>query len=191
VISDFHIASEAPVSVEFKLLGIESFSHAVNWVHALPYGRNSDRSDYMLLYNEKRGTCSTKHAALAALCIENNIHAILRVAICPLHRQRHPGLAPLLDRLGVHSFPEAHCYLHYQGIDLDVTTPDGSLFLEEEVAQEWDIEPDQIGDHKVALHHDYLSRWLQNQRTSYELDEVLQMRERWISSKSNISLNCS
>lgn len=191
VLPDFQIESIAPVSLEFRALGIANFVQAMTWVHALPYGRNADRADYRLLFREKQGTCSTKHAALAALCAENGVEATLRVAICRFDRRTCPGLVPLLSQLGVDHFPEAHCYLNYRGVNLDVTFPDHPYFLDLDVACEWDIKPDQIGEHKQALHRSYLASWLEDQKIPCELEKVWLLRERWISLIPYLSRNCS
>lgn len=56
-----------PVSKAFLEHGIESFFEAARTLHAIPYGRNSDRGDYSLVLPENRGTCSTKHGLLVSL----------------------------------------------------------------------------------------------------------------------------
>jgi hypothetical protein len=50
-------------------------------VRSLPYGRNSDHSDWRLVLGEGRGTCSTKHALLADLARENRRHVALMLGI--------------------------------------------------------------------------------------------------------------
>ncbi|GAA0458311.1 hypothetical protein GCM10008935_11770 [Alkalibacillus silvisoli] len=67
---NFKIDSMGKVSREVLDLGLQDFHQVVKFVHELPYGRTTDRSDYHLVLREGKGTCSTKHALLSALCIE-------------------------------------------------------------------------------------------------------------------------
>ena len=70
VFPDKLITEAGPVSKEFLGLGIRSFHDACRYVHELPYGYNSDRDDLMILFKEKMGTCTTKHAVIATLAAE-------------------------------------------------------------------------------------------------------------------------
>jgi hypothetical protein len=54
-----------PVSSKFLNLGINGFIDACRYVHELPYGYNTDRDDLMILFKEKMGSCTTKHAVIA------------------------------------------------------------------------------------------------------------------------------
>jgi len=185
-VTTFPIESNGPISRAFRHQGINSFLKAVEWTHKLPYGRNSDRKNTMQMFDEGRGTCSTKHALLAALCSENGVQTELMLAICKLNRQLEPKVASLLDQLGVDFFPEAHCYLRYEGHDIDITFPDQPPILKAEVLQTHTIHPEQIGDHKMALHKDYLRNWLRDQqpKSRFSFEEVWRLREDWIRSLS-------
>ena len=58
------------LSRAFADLGLSSFQQACRWVHELPYGYNSDRDDPIILFAERKGTCTTKHAAIVTLAQE-------------------------------------------------------------------------------------------------------------------------
>lgn len=180
------IGSTGPVSRAFRYQRVNDFSEALAWAHGLPYGRNTDRADYMLIFTEGQGTCSTKHAALAALCRENDIQAQLHLAICRLDTGLDPSAANFLDKLNVEFFPEAHCYLRYAGEDIDVTFSDQSPILKVKVLQSYPIQPEQIGAHKLALHQKYLRQWLVDEGLDkrFSFDEVWRLREAWIASLS-------
>jgi hypothetical protein len=64
---DFALDAGRPLGREFVALGLGGYREAAHHVRYLPYGRNSDRSDWRLVLKEGRGTCSTKHALLAEL----------------------------------------------------------------------------------------------------------------------------
>lgn len=179
------LVSSAPVSIAFRKHGIDSFSQALEWVHALPYGRNSDRANYMLIFQELRGTCSTKHAAVAALAHENGIFMQLQMAICKLDATLEPKVQPLLDQMGIEFLPEAHCYLHYAGQDIDLTFPDQAPTLRVETLEVHTIQPEQIGSYKLAIHQDYLKKWLKLKKLDMTFEEVWQLRENWIQSLSS------
>lgn len=185
---DYTIDGECgSVSAAFRKHGVDHFSEALEWTHQLPYSRNSDRADYTLIFSEGCGTCSTKHAALAALCRENGIEAQLQVAICKLDTELDPNVASFLDELGVGFFPEAHCYLRYADRDIDATFPDQLPTLKAKVLQSFPIEPEQIGQHKLTLHHEFLAYWLVEQKLDkrFTFDEVWRLREEWIASLSS------
>lgn len=178
------ILSHGPVSQAFLEVGISNFLDAVNWVHQLSYGRNSNRSDYMLLFQENRGTCSTKHAALAALTEEHGLLIQLKLVICKLDRNFDAKIGWLLDRLAIDYLPEAHCYLSYEGRPIDATFPNRPLFPEIEILEEHTISSSDIGDLKLTVHKNYLLRWMKEsglvERVSF--GEVWRFREQWINS---------
>jgi hypothetical protein len=70
VFPDKKIADGGPVSRAFLDLGYISVHQACRHVQELPYGYNSDRDDPMILFKEKMGSCTTKHAVIATLAEE-------------------------------------------------------------------------------------------------------------------------
>ncbi len=148
-----------------------------------PYGRNSHRSDFLLVLPEERGTCSTKHALLAAVAREQNLLIVLTLGIYEMHERNTPGVGIVLDQHGLSAIPEAHCYLAYQGVRIDITrsgaepTEPISRFLYEEA-----IVPEQIGDYKVQLHQRFLCDWIaeKGSPTSLSFAEIWRIREKCI-----------
>ena len=67
---------------------------------------------YSLIFEENKGTCSTKHATLAALALENNIFDIkFQTAVCKFDKFFDKKISKfLLDPLNVLYFPEMHCF---------------------------------------------------------------------------------
>jgi hypothetical protein len=135
--------------------GIETFHQAVSWVWKLPYGRNSIRSDYMLVPKERRGACSTKHAFLAQLASEQQVELKLILGIFMMDALNTPKICALLSVSVLTAIPEAHCCLRYEGSQYDFTYFDEQNsfwhptidFLYEE-----EIDPDQIGEYKIKKH---------------------------------------
>lgn len=178
-----------PLSKAFLKLGVKAFDDAVLWVYQLPYGRNSDRADYMLIFEELQGTCSTKHAALAALAKECQLPIILKMVICKLDQNLDPKVKPLLERLGVDYVPEAHCYLSCPHGEIDVTFPNQPPYPKVEVLKEYIISTDEIGDQKLALHKEFLKAWIKDTglSPSFSFDHLWQLREEWIRSLASRS----
>lgn len=177
---DFRLSGGGEATSRFRSLGIEDYRAAARFIRDLPYGRTSDRSDYRLVLEEGRGTCSTKHALLAALAREHDAGIELRIGIYLLDGKNTPGTAPVLRRHGLPALPEAHCYLASRNKRVDVTGVEGTTiegFLHEEV-----IDPDQIGPYKVRLHGDFLRSWARRRRLDPE--RVWRVREECIDALS-------
>ena len=154
---DFGLGTSGDFGSRFCALGAEDFRTAARYVRDLPYGRNSDRSDFSLVLPEGRGTCSTKHALLAALAREHDADVELRLGVYLMDGANTPGVADVLDAHGLAGLPEAHCYLAYRGERVDVTGAGADAvqrFLHEEV-----IEPGQIGAYKVDMHRKFVRTW--------------------------------
>jgi len=166
------LAASGEVSAQFIALGTNDFRSTARYVHQLPYGRNADRADFRLVLRERRGTCSTKHALLAALAIEQQLPVRLTLGIYEMDERNTPGV-------------EAHCYLTYDGLRIDVTrevaSPKESIarFLHEET-----ITPPQIGAYKVALHQAWMREWVARAMPDRDWESVWKIREQCIAALS-------
>jgi len=156
---DFLLDPATETGARFAGRGVRDFRSAARFVMLLPYGRNTDRLDYRLVLEERRGTCSTKHAFLAALAQEHDRPVELRLGIYEMDGRNTPGVGPVLRRYGLDLVPEAHCYLAYRGVRVDLTGVGEAeepihAFLHEE-----EIEPRQIGAYKVERHREFVRLW--------------------------------
>jgi hypothetical protein len=79
------LRTAGPLSAEIIACGITDFQTAGRYLQALPYGRTADRADFRAVLREGKGTCSTKHALLAALAEEQNVPVVLTVGIYAMH----------------------------------------------------------------------------------------------------------
>ena len=162
-----------------RQLGCAGYRESARHVHRLPYGRNSDRGDYRLVLAEGVGTCSTKHALLAAVAREQGLAVSLTIGIYDMDQANTPGVGPVLAAHGLRSLPEAHCYLRYADSRIDVTRsgvePEAPI---ERFHREWPIAPEEIGRHKLELHRDYLRDWLARPSSPrLGLDQLWAIRE--------------
>ncbi len=173
----FVLVGRGRLDAAFVALGVRDYHAAARYVWRLPYGRNSDRADYGLVLEEGRGTCSTKHALLAALARDHGLPVKLRLGVYEMDGRNTPGVGPVLARYGLDGVPEAHCYLAYRGarVDLTRTVPTEPIetFLHEET-----IEPAGIGGHKVQIHRRFVRLWASERRL--DPDFVWQIREECI-----------
>ncbi|MEJ7843299.1 MAG: hypothetical protein WKF95_16160 [Rubrobacter sp.] len=158
----FRLETAGRLGSRFRALGVEDFRQAAGYVRDLPYARNSDRSVFFLVLTERRGTCSTKHALLAALAQEHGADVELRLGVYLMDGTNTPGVAGVLEARGLAGLPEAHCYLAYRGERVDVTGVEADAV--KEFLYEESIEPDQIGAYKLDLHHQFLRAWATERR---------------------------
>ena len=168
---------DGPLSTRFRTVG--AFAGGVRYVLRLPYGRIADRSRFWLVLDEGRGTCTTKHALLAALAREQGIDIQLMLGIYEMSERNTPGVGAVLDRHGLACIPEAHCFLRYRGERIDVTgVPAGAEPIERCLHEE-PITIQQIGAYKIERHRLFLREWLgrRPQGADLQLEEAWRIRE--------------
>ncbi|MGE5256440.1 MAG: hypothetical protein ACM3KE_07200 [Hyphomicrobiales bacterium] len=121
VFPDKAITQAGPISAEFLGLGIRSFHEACRYVHELPYGHNSDRDNLMILFKEKLGTCSTKHAVIGTLASELGLPITREVGIYPMTEALVTGAGRILAEYSLPYVPMIHCFLEYGDYRIDLT----------------------------------------------------------------------
>ena len=158
---DMSLPPAGPLTAEITAHGVTDFRAAGRYLQTLPYGRTANRADFGAVLREGRGTCSTKHALLAALAHEHELAVVLTLGIYQMHERNTPGVGAVLARYALEAVPEAHCYLTYEGMRIDVTrsgadpTEPIARFLHEEA-----IVPAQIGEYKVTRHRQFMRTWV-------------------------------
>ncbi|MDN3563133.1 hypothetical protein ACFQY5_40150 [Paeniroseomonas aquatica] len=183
--SDAPLAAGGEISQLVQLRGFRTFAATVRHIQGLPYGRTS-KMDYRLVLTEGRGTCSSKHALLAALAQENELAVKLTLGVYEMTETNTPGVGKVLASSGLSSIPEAHCFLRTAFSVIDVTMPGEALsaaervFLHEEV-----IGPADVGAYKTSVHRRVLANWLYaTGRSSFGLDAAWAVREACIAALS-------
>jgi len=121
VFPDKTITEAGPITKTFLSLGIRSFQEACRYVHELPYGYNSDRDDLMILFQEKMGTCTTKHAVIATLAAELGLPITRGVGIYAMTEAIVTGTDKILAEYGLPYVPMIHCFLEYGNYRVDLT----------------------------------------------------------------------
>ncbi|MFD1738375.1 hypothetical protein ACFSCX_17770 [Bacillus salitolerans] len=164
---------------------ILTLHEAISFVWKLPYGRNSQRDQYSLVLTENRGTCSTKHALLAALCLEQKIPITLMCGIYEMNEENTKGVGGVLDSHHLSYIPEAHCYLYYEGERIDITTfNDNPLNFPYIIKKEISLQPDEIGEKKLAFHQAYVKEWQSSMTSLFSFEQLWNIREQCIKALS-------
>ena len=184
------IRDRGRVSAAFLGLRIDDFRGAAQYVRDLPYGRNVATSDILAVLNERRGTCSTKHALLKALADEQGLPIRLMLGIYVMNARNTPGIGRVLEEHHLPCMPEAHCYLVHQDRRIDMTRnlddrdsePIARFLIEEEITTE------QIGEYKRSRHRAFMRQWLHRRASlDFDLDQLWRIREQCIAALSRIS----
>ena len=180
---EFLIRPNGAASAHFMQQRATTFSEAADFVRHLPYQRNSSRHDPLIIFKEMRGTCSTKHAALALLAEEHQQSEVqLCIGIYRMNRQNTPGIGDTMEQYELNFLPEAHTYLRINGTIFDCTgISSGKTSFADSLMEEIVIRPEQVGDFKVDYHRSFIQNWLAQQSSvSLSFDELWRIREQCI-----------
>ncbi|MFC0427528.1 hypothetical protein [Chryseobacterium scophthalmum] len=170
------------ISEEFLNKNILDFPSACKYVSELPYKRNSDKNNIKCIFDDLGGTCSTKHAALRKLALENhqsNVKLIL--GIFKMDAEYTFKIKNTLDKFNLNYIPEAHNYLKIDDEYFDFTKPNSEYSqFKNKLLVEKKIEYNEIMTEKVLFHKRFLENWLSDENLSYSLDEIWEIREQCI-----------
>ena len=183
---NFNILASRPLSILCQEKGCDDFDSLCNYIQSLPYGRNTDRSDYHSILKEHKGTCSTKHAFLKHVAIENNAtHIQFCLGIYKMSENNTKGVGNVLSKYNLNYIPEAHTYLKFNNQVLDFTRTEESystfykdLLFEEHILLE------QIGNYKINKHKSFIKSWIINENIAYSFEDLWRIREACIAKLS-------
>lgn len=179
---DFKILEKGKYESYLNKNQISTFHELISFVQALPYGRNENRSDFSLIFKEKKGTCSSKHGLLQEIVEINSIQEIeLMVGIFLMNRDFHPKVKAVLDKYNLEHIPEAHSFLRFQGQRFDFTSTKSELSkFEPFLVREQRCESQQLIDWKPMIHKHYIESWLKRKNLPFSPDEIWKIREECI-----------
>jgi hypothetical protein len=115
------IINAGMISNYFESMEMEGFLDACFYVQKLPYGYNSDRDDLMILFKEKMGSCTTKHAVIATLAAEFDLPINKSIGIYPMTEAIVTGTDTILNKYDLPYVPMIHCFLEYGDYRVDLT----------------------------------------------------------------------
>jgi hypothetical protein len=176
------LTTQKGLSKEFKKLGISDWNKLLNYVKSLPYGRNADRGDFDLVIKEKKGTCSSKHALIKKMADLNSIPDIkLILAIYRMNETNTPGIGKELPQYKLSYLPEAHCFLKIGKQRVDLTRSNADIkFIEQDIIEEMEIQPEQVVEFKVVHHKKFISEWIKTNNLDLSFEQVWKLRENCI-----------
>jgi hypothetical protein len=108
-------------SDRFLGLGLKTFRQAARYVHQLPYGPNRIPAEDDALFRDGRGTCATKHGALALLARELELPVHRWYGLYRLNEEIVAGTGAILQMYGIPFVPAGHCFLIYSNEMVDLT----------------------------------------------------------------------
>ena len=110
--SDYQLTAKDKITFAIRQKGITSWNALCRYVQLLPYGRNYIRHNLLLVIEEQKGTCSSKHALLKHVADVNNIPNVqLIMGIYKMNEINTPKIGNTLVNNKLNYIPEAHCYL--------------------------------------------------------------------------------
>jgi len=181
-VRNFLIHNKKIVSGLFLERNITDFHSACQFISQLPYKRNLDKNKVTCVFDDFGGTCSTKHATLRRLALENNHPEIeLILGIFKMDAEYSFKIKNTLERHHLNYIPEAHNYLRIEDEYFDFTKPnsDYSQFQNKMIIEK-EIEYDQINEEKITFHKNFLKQWIVKENIPYNLDKIWKIREQCI-----------
>jgi hypothetical protein len=176
------ISNTGTISAEFLSLGIKSFLEACRYVQELPYGYNTDRDDLMILFKEKKGTCTTKHAVIASLAHELNLSIEKSIGIYAMTEEIVTGTDEILEKYNLPYVPMIHCFLVYgeYRVDLSEGNNNGKNRPIEEFLFIQQVEPNISAKAEYLLYRKVLKDPIlkRKEMKGVEISQILHARER-------------
>jgi hypothetical protein len=118
---DAEIRSKGELSQRFLKLGIKTFKKACNYVHNIEYGYNTNYDDKFILFKEKKGSCTSKHAVIAGLAEELKIPLFKHVGVYKFTEEISTDTEEILKKYEIPYVPMIHCFLVYRDNQFDLT----------------------------------------------------------------------
>lgn len=170
------------ISEEFLNRNILDFHSACKYVSELPYKRNSDKENIQCIFDDLGGTCSTKHAILRKLALENDQQDVkLILGIFKMDTEYTFKIKNTLDRFNLNYIPEAHNYLKIDDEHFDFTKHNSEYSqFKNKLLVEKEIEYNEIITEKIVFHKNFLKKWISDENIPYSLDEIWEIREQRI-----------
>lgn len=159
--------------------GVVTWDDIVRSVQCFHYERNSYRSDLNLVWYERKGSCSSKHAFLKLVADLNNLPNVqLILAFYKMNDKNTPGIGDVLKRNNLSYIPEAHCYLKVYGKELDITNIHSDFNrYKNDIIESKEIQPNDVIENKVIWHKKFIQHWMKETQQTKTFDELWAIRE--------------
>lgn len=176
---DIFISSEGIVAQKFLDLEIATFHQACHWIKNLPYGFNSDFSNSLIIFEERRGTCTTKHGIIAFLAQELGLEVYKNLGFYRLNDEIITGVNKIIQPYGLSFIPQIHCFLEYKSYRVDLT--EGNCNGKNKTIEDYDfvvrVKPDLSKPEKEDCYLTYLRKYyaLAPELANISTDKILQL----------------
>ena len=161
------------ISQQYLQRGIKTFHEACQWTKDLPYGTNSNNKDSLILFEEGRGTCTTKHGAISRLASEHNLPIYKNLGFYRLNDAIVTGVDALLAPYGLDFIPQIHCFLGYEDYRVDLT--EGNCNGKNKTIEDYDfvvqVTPDLTHEQHQAYYRKYLRQYADFSSALAKLEE--------------------
>ena len=177
MINNFDLVNDGEFSLLLQESGIVTFNDACRFIGDIRYDRISNPNDISLVFHERQGTCTTKHAFLKRVAEEQDKQAVeLMLGIFKMGAASLPELSEIFNEYDFDYIPEAHVYLRINGEISDFTLKN-SFDFDPFLMQEQKVDIDYILKEKCNYHKAFINSW---NKTNLSSDEVWKLRERCI-----------
>ncbi len=161
VLPNVKIQAKGVVSEKFLERGIETFSVACQWIKDLPYGSNSNNENSLILFQENRGTCTTKHGIIARLAQELELEIYKNLGFYRLNDEIVTGVDEIIQAHGLNFIPQIHCFLEYGLFRVDLT--EGNCNGKNKTIEDYDfvvrVNPDLTYEEEKRYYINYLNQY--------------------------------
>ncbi len=176
---DIQLTSSDSLTIDIVESGVVSWEDLIRCVKTFHYDRNANRADVDLVWYERKGSCSSKHAFLKHVANLNRIDGVeLMLCVYKMNAINTPKVSAVLKEFELEYVPEAHCYIRFHGEAIDVTTMTSSYStINNDVIEEQVILPEKVLAFKVDYHKNFLHTWVLDTLPKRSFDEVWNARE--------------
>ena len=175
------LTSTDSLTQQVHSLGIETWEDLLLYTKKVPYGRNANREDLSLILKEHKGTCSSKHAFLKEIANQNSIANVKLIIGIYKMNESNTRIGTILSKNNISFIPEAHCYLKINDERVDCTTPSSNFDkIKNDLLEEIEIEPFQVGAFKIDYHQNFIKSWLSKTNSEITFDQIWAIREQCI-----------
>ncbi len=178
-LKSFKITSDNELSSLAKSKNLHDLKSLVSWLKHLDYYRISDKQNLSLVFEEARGTCSSKHAVLKSIIDENGFSDFqLIIGIYKMNPINTPGIKNVLARTRLDYIPEAHCYIRHVSQTIDVTWPTSAYDrIKHDIIKEIKLSAKEVVQNKSDLHKAFIEAWKENKDIDMSTEALWLTRE--------------
>lgn len=179
---EIQLESKDLLTIDIVESGVVTWEDLIRCVKTFHYGRNSNRSNLSLVWDERKGSCSSKHAFLKLVADLNKIENIdLILCMYKMNANNTGKVGAVLAEFDIDYLPEAHCYICFNSKPIDVTTMTSSFSsIQNDILEEQTIQPEQVIKHKIDYHKDFLKKWGEDNHPNKSFEELWAIREKCI-----------